>query len=432
MQLYGNMAVNEEGHLEISGCDTVELAKEYGTPLYVVDEDYFRKRCKEFYNSFNASCDSEVIYAGKALLTLAICKIVDDEGLSLDVVSGGELYTAMKAGFPMERVYFHGNNKSPEEIKMAVENNVGTIIVDNVYELELLNAIVDKMQKRVNILFRLTPGIEAHTHEYIKTGQIDSKFGLVIENGQAMDAVLKAIDMKNIEPKGFHCHIGSQIFELSSYEGAAAVMLDFTKEVYEKTGFMAEIINFGGGLGIYYADGDDPPTVKQYADVLINAVNKTATELGIPVPKIMIEPGRAITGPSGITLYTVGSIKEIPGIRKYVAVDGGMNDNLRPALYGAKYLACIANKMNEQRTEMVSIAGKCCESGDMLIWDISLPKAESGDVLAVFATGAYNYTMSMNYNRLPRPAMILVKDGKTKLILKRETYDDIIRNDVRF
>jgi len=253
---------------------------------------------------------------------------------------------------------------------------------------------------------------------------------LVIENGQAMDAVLKAIDMKNIEPKGFHCHIGSQIFELSSYEGAAAVMLDFTKEVYEKTGFMAEIINFGGGLGIYYADGDDPPAVKQYADVLINAVNKTATELGIPVPKIMIEPGRAITGPSGITLYTVGSIKEIPGIRKYVAVDGGMNDNLRPALYGAKYLACIANKMNEQRTEMVSIAGKCCESGDMLIWDISLPKAESGDVLAVFATGAYNYTMSMNYNRLPRPAMILVKDGKAKLILKRETYDDIIRNDV--
>ncbi|MCL0107809.1 diaminopimelate decarboxylase [Peptococcaceae bacterium] len=430
MQLYGNMKVNERGNLEISGCDTVELAKEYGTPLYVIDEAYFRKLCREFYVSFNENCNSEVLYAGKALLTLAICKIVSDEGLSLDVVSGGELYTAMKAGFPMERVYFHGNNKSLEELKMAVENDIGAVIVDNIYELELLNTIADKMQKKVKILLRLTPGIEAHTHEYIKTGQIDSKFGLVIENGQAMDAVLKALDMKNIDLRGFHCHIGSQIFELAPYEGAAAVMLEFAKGVYEKTGFMAEVINFGGGLGIYYADGDKPPTVKQYADVLINAVKKNAADLVLPVPKIMVEPGRSIAGHSGITLYTVGAVKEIPGVRKYVAVDGGMNDNLRPALYEAKYEACIANKMNEQSSELVSIAGKCCESGDMLIWDILLPKAEPGDILAVFATGAYNYSMSMNYNRLPRPAMVMVKDGDARVIVKRETYDDIIRNDV--
>ena len=430
MQLYGNMKVNERGNLEISGCDTVELAKEYGTPLYVIDEAYFRKLCREFYVSFNENCNSEVLYAGKALLTLAICKIVSDEGLSLDVVSGGELYTAMKAGFPMERVYFHGNNKSLEELKMAVENDIGAVIVDNIYELELLNVIADKMQKKIKILLRLTPGIEARTHEHIKTGQIDSKFGLVIENGQAMDAVLKALDMKNIDLRGFHCHIGSQIFELAPYEGAAAVMLGFAKGVYEKTGFMAEVINFGGGLGIYYADGDKLPTVKQYADVLINAVKKNAADLDLPVPKIMVEPGRSIAGPSGITLYTVGSVKEIPGVRKYVAVDGGMNDNLRPALYEAKYEACIANKMNEQSSELVSIAGKCCESGDMLIWDILLPKAEPGDILAVFATGAYNYSMSMNYNRLPRPAMVMVKDGDARVIVKRETYDDIIRNDV--
>lgn len=430
MQLYGNMKVNERGNLEISGCDTVELAKEYGTPLYIIDEAYFRKLCREFYVSFNKNCNSEVLYAGKALLTLAICKIVSDEGLSLDVVSGGELYTAMKAGFPMERVYFHGNNKSLEELKMAVENDIGAVIVDNIYELELLNTIADKMQKKVKILLRLTPGIEARTHEYIKTSQIDSKFGLVIESGQAMDAVLKALDMKNINLKGFHCHIGSQIFELAPYEGAAAVMLGFAKGVYEKTGFMAEVINFGGGLGIYYADGDKPPTVKQYADVLINAVKKNAADLDLPVPKIIVEPGRSIAGPSGITLYTVGSVKEIPGVRKYVAVDGGMNDNLRPALYEAKYEACIANKMNEQSSELVSIAGKCCESGDMLIWDILLPKAEPGDILAVFATGAYNYSMSMNYNRLPRPAMVMVKDGDARVIVKRETYDDIIRNDV--
>ena len=430
MQLYGNMKVNERGNLEISGCDTVELAKEYGTPLYIIDEAYFRKLCREFYVSFNKNCNSEVLYAGKALLTLAICKIVSDEGLSLDVVSGGELYTAMKAGFPMERVYFHGNNKSLEELKMAVENDIGAVIVDNIYELELLNTIADKMQKKVKILLRLTPGIEAHTHEYIKTGQINSKFGLVIENGQAMDAVLKALDMKNIDLRGFHCHIGSQIFELAPYEGAAAVMLGFAKGVYEKTGFMAEVINFGGGLGIYYADGDKPPTVKQYADVLINAVKKNAADLDLPVPKIIVEPGRSIAGPSGITLYTVGAVKEIPGVRKYVAVDGGMNDNLRPALYEAKYEACIANKMNEQSSELVSIAGKCCESGDMLIWDILLPKAEPGDILAVFATGAYNYSMSMNYNRLPRPAMVMVKNGDARVIVKRETYDDIIRNDV--
>ncbi len=430
MKLQGTMKINSKGHLEIGGCDTVELARRFGTPLYVLDEAHFRRNCRNYYRNFTEKYDGVVIYAGKTLLTLAICYMVAQEGLSLDVVSGGELYTARKANFPMERVFFHGNNKSEEELKMALEYKVGRVMVDNNYELEMLDRLAREANTIADIMLRLTPGVEAHTHEYIKTGQIDSKFGTIIQNGQAMEIVKRALSMEGVRLRGFHCHIGSQIFELESYGHAAQVMMNFAAEVYRTTGWIPEELNLGGGLGIYYTQGDEPKPVEQYADIAVGAVRKMAEELGLPVPRVMVEPGRSISGPAGITLYTVGSVKEIPGIRKYVAVDGGMGDNPRPAMYQSRYEAVLANRANEKPQEVVSIAGKCCESGDMLIWDIKLPSPRPGDILAVSATGAYNYTMSMNYNRLPRPAMVLVNGGEADLIVARETYEDLLRNDL--
>lgn len=430
MRLHGTMRVNNEGHLEIGGCDTVKLAQDYGTPLYVLDEQYFRQNCRDYYQAFTAQYGADVIYAGKSLLTLAVCRMIDEEGLSLDVVSGGELFTAIKANFPMERVYFHGNNKSADELRLALEYQVGRIMVDNPYELELLNRLAGELGVKAQILIRLTPGVDAHTHEYIRTGHIDSKFGLVVENGQAIVGVKQALSLENTNLQGFHCHIGSQIFELESYAHTARVMMDFVRQVRDETGFEPKELDLGGGLGIYYAQGDEPRPVKEYADIVMNTVKERAQTFNLPVPKIMVEPGRSIAGPAGITLYRFGAIKDIPGVRKYAAVDGGMGDNPRPALYQAKYEAYLANRMNEQPEEVVSVAGKCCESGDMLIWDLSLPMVQPGDILAVSATGAYNYTMSMNYNRLPRPAMVLVNKGSSDLILRRENYIDLLRNDI--
>lgn len=429
MKLQGTMQINDRGHLEIGGCDTVELARQFGTPLYVLDETHFRRNCRNYYRAFTEKYDGVVIYAGKTLLTLAVCHMVAQEGLSLDVVSGGELYTAWKARFPMERVYFHGNNKSPRELQMALEYRVGRIMVDNAHELDNLSRLAREAGVTADIILRLTPGVEAHTHEYIKTGQVDSKFGVVIQNGQAMELVKRVLAMPEVRLKGFHCHIGSQIFELESYSHAAQVMMRFAAQVHRETGWAPEELNLGGGLGIYYAEGDEPKPVEEYADMAAGAIRDVAAEHGLPVPRIMVEPGRSISGPAGTTLYTVGAIKEIPGIRKYVAVDGGMVDNPRPAMYQSRYEAMVANRAAEEPREVVSIAGKCCESGDMLIWDIKLPSPQPGDILAVSATGAYNYTMSMNYNRLPRPAMVLVKDSQADLIVARETYDDLLRND---
>lgn len=429
MKLQGTMRINSRGHLEIGGCDTTELVREFGTPLYVLDEQTFRERCRQYYRSFTEKYGGLVLYAAKSLLTLAVCHIVNEEGLGLDVVSGGELYTALKAEFPPEKIYFHGNNKSSEELKMALEAGVGRFMVDNLYELEMLNDLAGKMGVTANVDLRLTPGIEAHTHEYIKTGQIDSKFGLVIENGQAMEGIKKALAMQNIQLKGLHCHIGSQIFELNSFAHAAGVMLDFAKEAKIETGWVPQELDLGGGLGIYYSSGDQPRPVSELAELVMETIRKKVSEIGIPVPRIIVEPGRSVSGPAGITLYTIGSIKNIPGIRKYVAVDGGMGDNPRPALYQAVYEGMVANKANEEPKEVVSIAGKCCESGDMLIWDIKLPPVEPGDILAVSATGAYNYSMSSNYNMLPRPAMVLVKDGQADIIIERETYEDLLKKD---
>ncbi len=430
MKLQGTMRINNKGHLEIGGCDTVELAREYGTPLYVIDEAYFRQNCRNYYQAFVERYNAEVLYAGKTLLTLAICRIIDQEGLSLDVVSGGELYTAIQANFPMDRVYFHGNNKTKSEIRLALEYKVGRIVVDNLYELEMLNELAGEMNTTANVLLRLTPGIDAHTHEYIRTGHVDTKFGLVVENGQANIGVRRALELENINLCGFHCHIGSQIFELETYAHTAKVMMDFVRQVRDETGYTARELDLGGGLGIYYSQGDRPCSIKEYADIVMKTVIEQAEIYKLPQPKVLVEPGRSIAGPAGSTLYTVGAIKDIPGVRKYVAVDGSMSDNPRPALYQAVYEAYLANRMNEQPTETVTVAGKCCESGDILIWNLPLPAVKSGDILVVSSTGAYNYSMAMNYNRLPRPAMVLVNEGHADLIVRRESYADLIRNDI--
>lgn len=429
--LHKNLTVNKKGHLEISGCDAVELANKYGTPLYVMDESLIRENCRIYKNELHSlHPDSGVIYAAKAFITMSMCKIVKEEGLFLDVVSGGELYTAIKAGFPLERVYFHGNNKSYEELKMALEHRVGHIVVDNFYELEMLNNLTRKLKRKVNVLLRITPGIEAHTHDYIKTGQIDSKFGFSLENGMAMAAVEEALNIKGVKLVGFHCHIGSQIFEAEPFALTAEVMMKFVNSVKEQYGFETSQLDFGGGFGIKYTEDDKPLHPREYLKALVESVKKWANELNVTVPRIMIEPGRAIVGPAGVTLYTIGAIKDIPNVRKYVCVDGGMSDNIRPALYGAKYTAIIANKANKPPKEVVSIAGKCCESGDMLIWDIKLPEVESGDILAVLSTGAYHYSMASNYNMIPRPAIVFVKEGVSWLSVKRETYEDLLKNEI--
>lgn len=429
--LKSSMHINSRGHLEIGGCDTVKIARQYGTPLYVIDEELLRRNCRSFYNGFKKDYPgNEVIYASKAFMTTAICKIIEEENLGLDVVSGGELYTALKADFPVKNIYFHGNNKSSEELTMALEYNIGCIIVDNWFELNMLNELSFKMKKKPNIYLRISPGVEAHTHEYIKTGQIDSKFGFPLFNGDALDAIKYALTLENINLRGLHCHIGSQIFSYDSYKAEIDIMMNFLKKVKEHTGWEVEELDLGGGFGIAYVDEDDPQPIELIAREIMKSVEEYSTNLNIKMPRIIVEPGRSIIGNAGTTLYTVGAIKNIPGVRKYVSVDGGMADNIRTALYGAKYNAIVANKARKINLEKVSIAGKCCESGDMLIWDIELPQLESGDIIAVTCTGAYNYSMASNYNRLPRPAAVLVNNGESDLIVARETYEDLVKNDV--
>jgi diaminopimelate decarboxylase len=431
MRLHGTQEVNEQGHLEIGGCDAVELAKQFGTPLYIMDEAHIRNICRQYHSSFVEGLkNAEVIYASKAFSTLAMCRIIDEEGLGLDVVSGGELYTALQANFPPARIYFHGNNKSREELEMAIKAGVGRIVVDNFYELSILDELAQDMNRQVEVLLRVTPGIEAHTHEYIQTGQIDSKFGFTIPDGTADKAIDLGLSSHNLVVKGVHAHIGSQIFELDSFRHEVQIMIDYMADTLHRTGCQLAELNLGGGFGIYYVSGDKPAQISDYAQAVQAALNDACQKRNFPRPKIIIEPGRSIVGTAGTTLYTVGSIKEIPGIRKYVAVDGGMADNPRPALYQAHYEALLANRAKEDETEVVSITGKCCESGDMLIWDIDLPKVESGDLIAVSCTGAYNYSMSSNYNRLTRPEVILVDNGHADIIVKRETHADLLRNDI--
>lgn len=421
----------KNNHYIFSGCDTVELAKEYGTPLYVISEDAIQERCKEIRDDFlNKYPNTKAAYASKAFLTLAMCKIVDREGLGLDVVSGGELYTAIEAGFPTEKIMFHGNNKSWEELEMAVGNNVGRIIVDNLYELEILGEIAKQHQKKVKVLFRVTPGIQGQTHEYIITGQKDSKFGMPLETQKIYAVVEEVMASEYIELTGFHFHLGSQLFENDIYIGAIHVMIQLAQELKEKLGFSLKELNTGGGFGIRYTDHDQPKPLGFFADAIMEAVKEQCQKHSLDIPTVIIEPGRWIVGEAGITLYSIGAIKEIPHIRTYASIDGGLPDNPRPALYRAKYEAVVANKADEALSMTATIAGKCCESGDILIWDLKTPKIEAGDILAVLSTGAYNFSMASNYNRLPRPGVVLVKDGKAEVIVERESYQDLIEREI--
>ncbi|WP_026573348.1 diaminopimelate decarboxylase [Bacillus sp. UNC438CL73TsuS30] len=431
MHFYGSTGINSKGNLEIGGLDAIDLAREYGTPLYVYDVALIRERARGFKQAFEEQkVQAQVAYASKAFSTIAMLQLAEEEGLSLDVVSGGELYTALAAGFPVERIHFHGNNKSREELEMALENRIGCIVVDNFYELDLLKLICNEKNTMVKILLRVTPGIEAHTHDYILTGQEDSKFGFDLQNGQAEEALSAALQFKNFDVLGIHCHIGSQIFETTGFLLAAEKLIEKLNEWKNKLSFEAKVLNLGGGFGIRYTKEDEPLLPYQYVSEIIKEVKSLVSSYSLIMPEIWIEPGRSLVGDSGITLYKIGSSKEVPGVRKYLAVDGGMSDNIRPALYQAKYEAVLANKPLEKPDETVSIAGKCCESGDMLIWDLPLPKQGDEDILAVFCTGAYGYSMSNNYNRLPRPAVVFVENGKSALVVKRETYEDLIRLDL--
>ena len=433
MFLHGTSRINKQGHLEIGGVDTVELASNFGTPLYVYDVALIRQRARGFKETFEKhGVKAQVAYASKAFSTIAMVQVVHEEGLSLDVVSGGELYTALAADFPKERIHFHGNNKSRAELEMAIKEDVGCIVVDNFYEIALLQEITEQYPKKMPVLLRLTPGIEAHTHDYILTGQEDSKFGFDLQNGQADEAVRLVQNSKGLELLGIHCHIGSQIFETTGFIMATQKLFAKMKEWKQSIEFVPQVLNLGGGFGIRYTEEDQPIPVSQYVEVIIEEVKKQSKQLEVEIPEIWIEPGRSLVGDAGTTLYSIGSRKHVPNVREYVAIDGGMNDNIRPALYQAKYEAVIANRMNDESDELVSIAGKCCESGDMLMWDVHLPKANPDDLLAMFCTGAYGYSMASHYNRLPKPAVVFVEDGEAQLVVKRETYEDIVKNDVKY
>ena len=370
---------------------------------------------------------AQVAYASKAFSCLAIYQLMAKEEMSLDVVSGGELFTAIQADYPSKKIHFHGNNKSDAEIIAALDYNIGCFVVDNFYELEKLNQYTKQRKQNMSILLRVTPGVEAHTHEYITTGQTDSKFGFDLNNGQAQQALQLAMQMPYIDVMGLHCHIGSQIFETEGFSLAIDKLVMQSKEWHEAMGFDLRVLNVGGGFGIRYTSEDEPLPIEDYINNLIDEVQSVTTKVQLPMPEIWIEPGRSLVGDAGITLYQVGSQKIIPDIRNYLAIDGGMTDNIRPALYDAKYTGVLANRVEDAVEETYSIAGKCCESGDMLIWDLPLPKADDKDVLAVFSTGAYGYAMASNYNRIPRPPVIFVENGKDFLAIKRESYADLMR-----
>ena len=427
-----HLEVNEQGHLVIGGCDATELAKTYGTPLYVMDEMSIRENIRMYRDAMERHYEGKgmVLYASKAFCTTAICRIAHQEGIGLDVVSGGEIHTALAAGFPMEKVWFHGNNKTPEELTLALSCGVGRIVVDNLEELALLDRLAAAQGRNIDISVRVKPGVDAHTHEFIQTGSIDSKFGVALENGEALRFAQKTLEMPHITLTGLHCHIGSQIFDLAPFELTAEVMLGFAASLRDLYGIEISELNLGGGFGIKYTESDDPVEYDRYIQSVSLVVNRVCQEKGLTRPRMLMEPGRSIVAPAGITLYTVGNVKEIADVRTYVAVDGGMFDNPRYALYQSKYTFHLANRMHAENAALVTVAGKCCESGDLLGKDVPLPDARPGDLLAVMATGAYNYSMAMNYNRNVRPAVVLVRDGRHRIIVKRETYADVIRNDV--
>ncbi|GAA4061368.1 diaminopimelate decarboxylase [Amphibacillus indicireducens] len=424
---------NEKDHLIFGGIDTIDLAKKYGTPLYVYDVNRIRANARSFVNQFEKlGVKAQVAYASKAFSSVAMLQVAKQEGLSLDVVSQGELYTALKADFPVGKIHLHGNNKSHAELKMAIENKIGCIVIDNFHEIELLDQLLNESNQKMDVLIRVTPGIEAHTHDYILTGNEDSKFGFDINSGQAEEAFKRLLKSDQIQLKGLHCHIGSQIFETEGFVLAVKRLFKLMNDWKINDQFDPAVLNVGGGFGIRYTDEDQPLPLEDYVTALVEEIKAQANAYQMEFPEIWIEPGRAIVGNAGITLYEVGSKKEIPNVRNYISVDGGMTDNIRPALYDAKYEAVIANKVTAPKTYEGSIAGKCCESGDMLIWDLRLPEVVAGDILAVFSTGAYGYSMASHYNRFAKPAVVFVEDGKDKLVVERETYQDVSRYDLSY
>ncbi|HKM01655.1 MAG TPA: diaminopimelate decarboxylase [Sedimentibacter sp.] len=417
--------------LYFDGCNTVELAKQYGTPLYVMSETTIVEKCTEIRETFlNRYERTRAAYASKAFLTLSMCKIIEREGLCMDVVSGGELYTAMKANFPAEKIEFNGNNKSVEELELAIDCNIGRIIVDGLDELSLIEEICKEKGKKANILYRITPGVKSDSHDYIVTGKKDSKFGIPLDDEVVFPAVEQAINSPYVNFMGFHFHVGSQLHNNESHLKALDTALKLIKDTIEKYKFVTPELNIGGGFGIKYTEEDNKKPYAYFLDPMMEKIEEFSKELNIARPEIVIEPGRSIVGEAGITLYTVGTIKDIKGIRKYVSVDGGMTDNIRPALYQAKYDGVAANKAGERKSDVVTISGKCCESGDILIKDAHVAELERGDIFAIFSTGAYNYSMASNYNKNPIPAVVLVKDGKSEVIVKRQSYDHMIENEI--
>ena len=422
-------SINSAGNLQIGGCDLVELAQKYETPLYVIDENTLRTICKEYKKAFSGYEKVNMMYASKAFMSMAIAKIIASEGLGFDAVSGGEIYTIHKSGADMSKVLFNGNNKSYDELTLALELNVGRFSVDNFFELSLLNEVAKSHNKKVDILLRITPGIECHTHEYIQTGHLDSKFGFDLS--QVYEAIeLIQEQYTNLNLRGFHAHIGSQIFETKIYEDEIEILVKEIALIREKFGITFDEINIGGGLGVKYTEEEYPPSVFEIGKLIIKALNRNIKKYSVPAPTLYIEPGRSIICTSGVTLYSVGSSKQVPHGTKYWAVDGGMADNPRPSMYQAKYFAQVANKPNCENSQKVTIAGKFCESGDILIKDINLPELEEGDILCVFNTGAYNYSMASNYNRFQKPAAVLVNNSQSDIIIKRESLDDLISHDV--
>lgn len=421
--------INQAGHLTIGGVDSLKLAKEYGTPLVVYDVSQIRNQIRAFKKVFEEEqVNYAVSYASKAFASIAMYQVANEEGAYTDVVSAGELYTAMKANFPMERISFHGNNKSKEELEMAVKNHVGKIMIDNFYEINLLNQVLEEQDSEINVMLRITPGISAHTHQYDQTGQVDSKFGFDLKSGQADKALQEVLKNQRMHMLGIHAHIGSQIFELNGFEMAAAKLVDVAASWRKNYDYTAQVINVGGGFGIKYVQEDHPLKPEEFVKAIVKTIKDEATKHNFPLPEIDIEPGRSIVGPAGYNLYKVGSMKEIPGLVPYVAVDGGMGDNIRPALYQAKYETVLTNDPQRKASQEFHVAGKYCESGDILA-DAKLPLLKAGDILAMLDTGAYGYSMASNYNRNPRPAVVFAEDGKAQVVIRRESLEDLVHLD---
>ena len=422
---------SRDGRLVIGGVEAAELAHEFGTPLYVMDESRLRANCRAYGAALRASYpNSQAFFGSKAFCCMAMCRLAYDEGLGIDVVSAGEIRTALRAGVPASHLLLHGNNKTPEEIALALDVDVSRIVVDNFFEFDILDTLTRRTGKMADILLRLTPGIEPHTHRAIQTGGVDSKFGFGMHGGVAREAVMRALDIPGVRLRGLHSHIGSQVMDLEPFALAATAVMEFAAWMARERETPVQELDLGGGLGIRYLPEDRPPAIDAYVRVVAGVVLEKAREHRLPLPKLMVEPGRSIVGDAGVTLYTVGAVKVIPGVRTYASVDGGMYENPRPALYAARYHAVLADRLQEPSDTTVTIAGRCCESGDVLFWDARVPQPRAGDLLAVFSTGAYNYSMAGNYNRYPRPPVVFVRDGRARVAVVGETVDDLLARDV--